>query len=62
MTATARHKAIELVIVPPICSDWPLLGDPLRLGQILINLTNNAIKFTDAGGQRHAAAAALCRA
>jgi PAS domain S-box-containing protein len=49
MTATARHKAIELVIVPPICSDWPLLGDPLRLGQILINLTNNAIKFTDAG-------------
>jgi signal transduction histidine kinase/HPt (histidine-containing phosphotransfer) domain-containing protein/DNA-binding NarL/FixJ family response regulator len=45
----AREKGIEMIIetAPGIPND--LTGDPLRLKQVLTNLTDNAIKFTDAG-------------
>jgi PAS domain S-box-containing protein len=47
----AQAKNLELrEEVDPALMGQPLLGDPLRLGQILINFAGNAVKFTDRGG------------
>jgi len=46
----AEEKGIELMFNIPSHMPTSLIGDPLRLGQILINLGNNAVKFTDSGG------------
>ncbi|WP_068829746.1 response regulator [Pseudomonas sp. BMS12] len=42
-------KGLELVFNLDPAVPQHLVGDPLRLGQILINYANNAVKFTEAG-------------
>ncbi len=45
----AHDKGLELLFDAPAEIPQHLTGDSLRLGQILVNLINNAIKFTEHG-------------
>ena len=48
----AASKGLELLFQVDRAVPQRLLGDPMRLGQVIVNYANNAVKFTERGEVR----------
>lgn len=47
----AADRKIDFSVIKEGMTDQPILGDELRITQIIINIISNAIKFTPVGGK-----------
>jgi PAS domain S-box-containing protein len=45
----AHDKGLELTVAVDLQTSGMVLGDPVRIRQVLVNILGNAVKFTDAG-------------